>query len=92
MSTPNWDRLWRSAGIQFVAFFVISCAIYGHLPGVNASAVILGVLGGTTWMSAGFWAPDGAYSRFIWPAIGLVWVLIVSRVLLSRSPATRAGW
>src|SRR4029077_14815135 len=38
MSTPNWDRLWRSAGIQFVAFFVIACLIYGHLPGVSASA------------------------------------------------------
>src|ERR1700738_3940598 len=38
MSTPNWDRLWRTAGIQFVAFFVICCVIYGHLPGVSASA------------------------------------------------------
>jgi hypothetical protein len=223
MSTPNWDRLWRSAGIQFVAFFVVACAIYGHLPGVGASAdelvgfytgyctriliaaallglnilnlmwfaaalrntladagkdgwgaaatassaafgalfllliaigaglaysiagsgnpalasglnalgwallvlssfpramlsmsaafglwraglisnalfgvgvsvVVLGVLGGTTWLSDGFWAPDGGYSRFVSPAIGLVWVLIVSRVLLSRSPATRSGW
>ena len=223
MSTPNWDRLWRTAGIQFVVFFVISCVIYGHLPGVSASAdalvgfytgdrtriliaaallglnvlnlmwfaaalrntladagkdgwgaaatassaafgalfllliaigaalayaiagsgnptlasglntlgwallvlssfpramlimsgafglwraglisnalfavgvaaVVLGVLGGTTWLSGGFWAPDGAYSRFVSPIIGLVWVLIVSRVLLARSPATRAGW
>jgi hypothetical protein len=223
MSTPNWDRLWRSAGIQFVAFFVIACFIYGHLPGVGASpdelvrfytgsrmrvliaaallslnvlnlmwfaaalrntladagkdgwgaaatasssafgalfllliaigaglaysiagsgnptlasglnalgwallvlssfpramlsmsaafglwraglisnalftvgvaVVVLGVLGGTTWLSDGFWAPDGGYSRFVSPAIGLVWVLIVSRVLLSRSPATRTGW
>jgi hypothetical protein len=33
-----------------------------------------------------------AYSRFVSPIVGLVWVLIVSRVLLSRSPATRAGW
>ena len=223
MSTPNWDRLWRTAGIQFVVFFVISCVVYGHLPGVSASAdelvgfyrgdrtriliaaallslnvlnlmwfaaalrntladagkdgwgaaatassaafgalfllliaigaalaysiagsgnpalasglnglgwallvlssfpramlsmsaafglwraglisnalftvgvavVVLGVLGGTTWMSGGFWAPDGAYSRFVSPIVGLVWVLIVSRVLLARSPATRAGW
>jgi len=223
MSRPDWDRLWRSAGIQFVVFFVVACVIYGHLPGVSASpdalvgfytagrtrvliaaallglnvlnlmwfaaalrntladagkdgwgaaatassaafgtlfllliaigaalaysiagsgnpalasglnalgwallvlssfpramlimsgtfglwraglisnaifavgvaAVILGVLGGTTWLSGRFWAPDGAYSRFVSPIIGLVWVLIVSRVLLSRSPATRAGW
>ncbi len=223
MSTPNWDRLWRSAGIQFVAFFVICCVIYGHLPGVSASTdelvgfytgdhtriliaaaflglnvlnlmwfaaalrntladagkdgwgaaatassaafgalflvlvaigaglaysiagsgnptlasglnalgwallvlssfpramlsmsaafglwraglisnalfavgvavVVVGVLGGTTWMSGGFWAPDGGYSRFVCPAVGLVWMVIVSRGLLSRSPATRAGW
>ena len=25
-------------------------------------------------MSGGFWAPDGAYSRFVSPIIGLVWV------------------
>src|ERR1700682_4625524 len=38
MSTPNWDRRWRPAGLQFVVFFVIACVIYGHLPGVSASA------------------------------------------------------
>ncbi|HEY2798714.1 MAG TPA: hypothetical protein VGK26_12550 [Thermoanaerobaculia bacterium] len=222
MSTPNWDRLWRSAGIQFVGFFIIACVLYGHLPGVHASAdelvafyggertriliaafffglnilnlmwfaaalrntlydagkdgwgaaatassaafgavfllligiaatlahpvpgsgnaavisglntlgwslivlssfpramlsmsaafglwraglisnalfsvgvvvVVLGVLGGTTWLGDGFWAPDGAYSRFVSPVIGLVWLLVVSRVL-TRSPAARSGW
>src|SRR5580704_1248359 len=55
-------------------------------------AVVLGLLGGTTWVSGGFWAPDGVYSRFVWPAIGLVWGLVVSGVLLTRSPPTRAGW
>jgi len=223
VSSVIWDRLWRSAGIQFVVFFVITCVIYGHLPGVRApaetlvafydgdrtriliatalsglnvlnlmwfgaalrttladagqdgwgaaatassaafgvlflllvavgaalaysiagsgdraltsglhdfgwalivlssfpramlimsgvfglwraglvsnalfgvgvAAVVLGVLGGTTWLSDGFWAPDGAYSRFISPLIGLVWVMAVSRVLLTRTPATRSGW
>jgi hypothetical protein len=218
-----WERLWRSAGIQFVVFFVITCAIYGQLPGVGASAatlhefyggdrnriliattlsglnvlnlmwfaaavrttladagldgwgaastaasaafgalffllVVVGaalaysvgdsgnralisglhdfgwalivlssfpramlimswafglwrahlisnalfavgiaalalvLLGGTTWVSGGFWAPDGAYSRFISPLIGLAWITVVSGVLLTRSPATRAGW
>jgi len=58
----------------------------------GVAVVILGVLGGTTWVSGGFWAPDGAYSRFILPVISLVWVLVVSRVLLTRAPATRAGW
>src|SRR2546422_11338172 len=72
--------LWRAG--------LISNALFA----VGVAAVVLGVLGGTTWLSGGFWAPDGAYSRFVSPIIGLVWVLIVSRVLLARSPATRAGW
>ena len=222
MSTPNWDRLWRTAGIQFVVFFIIACVIYGHLPGVSASAdalvgfytadrtriliaaallglnvlnlmwfaaalrntladagkdgwgaaatassaafgalfllliaiaaalaysiagsgnpklasglntlgwalivlssfpramlimaatfglwraglisnalfavgvaaVVLVLLGGTTWLSGGFWAPDGVYSRFVSPVIGLAWIVVVSRVLLT-SPPTRTGW
>jgi hypothetical protein len=56
------------------------------------AAVVLVLLGGTTWLSGGFWAPDGAYSRFVSPVIGLVWVLVASRVLLTQSPAARAGW
>jgi hypothetical protein len=58
----------------------------------GVGAVVLTLLGGTTWLSGGFWAPDGAYSRFVSPVIGLVWIVVVSRVLLTRSPATRAGW
>ncbi len=33
----------------------------------GVAAVVLGILGGTTWLSGGFWAPDGAYSRFASP-------------------------
>jgi hypothetical protein len=204
-SVKTWERLWRTAGIQFVGLCIIACAVYGYLPGVGvrmriaiaavfsglavlnlmwfvaalrtalvdagedgwgaaataASAavgglftllialgvagsayhpltselhdfawalavltsfpramlimsatfglwranlisnalfamgvgiVVLGVLGGTTWASAGFWAPAGAYSRLVLPAISLVWVLVVSRVLLTRAPATGHGW
>jgi len=58
----------------------------------GVAAVVLVLLGGTTWLSGGVWAPDGAYSRFVSPIIGLVWALMVSRVLLTRSPATRAEW
>ena len=58
----------------------------------GVGAVVLVLLGGTTWLHGGFWAPDGAYSRFVSPIIGLVWVVVVSRVLLTRSPATRSGW
>jgi hypothetical protein len=53
--------------------------------------VVLGVLGGTTWMSGGFWAPSGAFSRVVSPILLLVWVVVVSRVLLTR-PLARAGW
>ena len=72
--------LWRAG--------LISNALFA----AGVAAVVLVLLGGTTWLNAGFWAPDGAYSRFVSPIIGLVWVVVVSRVLLTRSPATRAGW
>jgi hypothetical protein len=72
--------LWRAR--------LISNALFA----AGVAAVVLVLLGGTTWLSVGFWAPDGAYSRFISPIIGLVWILVVSRVLLTRSPAARAGW
>ena len=72
--------LWRAR--------LISNALFG----AGVVAVALGVLGGTTWLSGSFWAPDGGYSRFISPLLFLLWVLVVSRVLLTRSPATRTAW
>lgn len=72
--------LWR-AGLISNALFTAGVA-----------AVVLAVLGGTTWLSGGVWAPDGIYSRFVSPALLLLWVLVVSRVLLTHSPATRAAW
>ena len=71
--------LWR-AGLISNALFTAGVA-----------ALVLVLLGGSTWMRDGFWAPDGAYSRVVSPLIGLVWVVVVSRVLLAR-PATRTGW
>ena len=65
--------------------------ISNRLFGAGVAVVVLGVLGGTTWVSGGLWAPDGVYSRFVWPILGLVWVVVASRVM-ARSPATRAGW
>jgi hypothetical protein len=59
---------------------------------VGVAAVVLTLAGGTTWMNDGFWAADGAYSRFVSPGIGVVWALVVSAVLLTRSRATREGW
>ena len=72
--------LWRSG--------LISNALFA----AGVGAVVLTLLGGMMWMSSGFWAPDGAYSRFVSPVVGLAWIVVVSRVLLTRSPATRAAW
>jgi hypothetical protein len=72
--------LWRAR--------LISNALFA----AGVAAVVLGLLGGTTWLTGGFWAPDGVYSRFVWPGIGLVWGMVVSGVLLTQSPATRSGW
>jgi hypothetical protein len=38
MLAPDWERLWRSAGIQFVVLFVVAWVIYGDQPKVGASA------------------------------------------------------
>ena len=72
--------LWRAG--------LISNALFA----AGVAAVVLVLLGGTTWLRGGFWAPDGTYTRFVSPIIALVWVMVVSRVLLTRSPATHAGW
>ena len=72
--------LWRAGLISNVLFTA------------GVAVVVLGVLGGAAWLSSGFWAPDGAYSRFLSPLLLLLWVVVVSRVLLSRGPATRAAW
>jgi hypothetical protein len=72
--------LWRAR--------LISNALFA----AGVGAIVLGVLGGTTWLSGGFWAPDGDYSRFVSPLLLLLWIVVVSRVLLSRTPATGSGW
>src|ERR1700727_3557214 len=33
-----WEHLWRTAGLQFVGFFIIAYLIYGSQPQVGASA------------------------------------------------------
>jgi hypothetical protein len=72
--------LWRAG--------LISNALFA----AGVAAVVLVLLGSTTWLSGGFWAPDGVYSRFVSPIVGLAWVVVVSWILLARSPATRPGW
>lgn len=72
--------LWRAG--------LISNALFA----TGVAAVVLVLLGGTTWANGGFWAPDGDYSRFVSPIIGLAWVVVVSRVILTRTRTKRAEW
>lgn len=72
--------LWRAGLISNMLFTL------------GVAAVVLVALGGTTWASGGLWAPDGVYSRFISPIIGLLWAIVVSWVLLNKSPVARSGW
>jgi hypothetical protein len=69
--------LWRAG--------IISNALFG----AGVAAVVLALLGGTTWAANGIWAPDGAYSRFISPIIGIVWIVVISGVLLKSPSAAR---
>ena len=33
-----WERLWGTAGVQFVGLFVVAYFVYGYQPHVGASA------------------------------------------------------
>jgi hypothetical protein len=54
---------------------------------VGVAAVILTLLGGTTWASDGFWAPDGAY-QLVSQLVAYAWIAVISGVLYMRSPST----
>jgi succinate dehydrogenase/fumarate reductase cytochrome b subunit len=69
--------LWRAG--------IISNALFG----AGVAALLLVLLGGATWATDGIWAPDGAYSRFISPIIGIAWIVVISGVLLKSSSAAR---
>jgi hypothetical protein len=71
--------LWRAGRISNAMF------------SAGVAALILVLLGGTTWASGGFWAPDGVYSRIISPVIFLVSMVAFSSVL-ARSPSTHDEW
>src|SRR5581483_11876639 len=83
----------RAMLIMAAAFGLWRAALISNrLFAVGVAAVVLVLLGGTTWMSSGFWAPDGIFSRIVSPLIGIAWIVVVSRVLLTRSPSARAAW
>jgi hypothetical protein len=52
---------------------------------LGVTAMVLLLLRATTWADDGFWAPDGAYSQYVAPTVVALWVLGISRVLLSRN-------
>jgi hypothetical protein len=58
----------------------------GFAAGVTAMVLVL--LGTTTWAAGGFWALDGAYSRFIPATVMLLWIAVVSGFLMRISPAS----
>jgi len=63
--------LWR-AGIISKRFF-----------SVGVAAVVIVLLGGTTWASNGFWAPDGAYALLA-QIVAFAWIAVISGVLVRR--------
>jgi hypothetical protein len=83
--------------VSFLAAMLIMAGTFGlrraglisnALFWAGLAAVVLVLLGGTTWASDGIWAPDGAYSRFISPIVGLVWIAVVSGLLFTKGPST----
>jgi hypothetical protein len=53
----------------------------------GVAAVVLVLLGGTTWARDGFWAPDGAYA-LVSGFILYLWVVVVSGFLVMRGPSS----
>jgi hypothetical protein len=67
--------LWRAGIISKAAF------------GAGVAAVVLVLLGGTTWARDGFWAPDGAYAIVSGGIIFFAWIAVVSGFLVIRRPS-----
>jgi hypothetical protein len=67
--------LWRAGMISNAAF------------SAGVTAMVLVLLGATTWAGDGFWAPDGAYARYVSTIVALAWVAVVSGFLYVRSPS-----
>jgi hypothetical protein len=81
------------SGINFVPF-VVAFVIYGNQPQVGASsdALVVFYAGERTRILIAAVLSGMAVLNLLWFAAAITWVLVVSRVLLTRNPATRAGW
>jgi hypothetical protein len=53
---------------------------------VGVLAVVLVLLGGTTWATNGVWAPDGGYA-LVSRLVLVVWIAVISGFLYMRSPS-----
>jgi len=71
--------LWRAGSISNSLF------------AAGVAALVLVLLGGTTWAASGIWAPDGVYSRLVSPLIGIAWIVVISGVLLKGPSVVRAA-
>jgi hypothetical protein len=90
------DLAWVLTVIWFfpAAMFVMSGAfglwrariISNRFFSAGVLAVVLALLGGTTWAGDGFWAPDGAFALVSVIAV-FVWIAVISGFLTMRSPA-----
>jgi hypothetical protein len=67
--------LWRARTISNGAF------------AAGVAAVVLVLVGGTTWARDAFWAPDGGYAD-VSSFIVFAWILVVSGFLTMRRPST----
>ena len=56
--------------------------------GAGVTAMVLVLLGVTTWAGDGFWAVDGAYARFVTPIVMFVWLAVDSAFLMRSYSAT----
>ena len=70
--------LWRAE--------IISNTVYWSI----FPAWVLVVTGSTTWASSGFWAPDGAYLKFVTPIIFAVIITFFSGLLTRSVSSARA--
>jgi len=53
---------------------------------VGVLAVVLVLLGGTTWATNGFWAPDGGYA-LVSRLVLVAWIVVISGFLYMQSPS-----
>jgi hypothetical protein len=64
--------LWRAEIFSNAAF------------GAGVTAMVLVLLGTTTWAGDGFWAADGGYARFVPTIVMLLWIAVVSGFLMRQ--------